>query len=114
MSYCYCDSYSYPYRAVMRKARKQHRCEECGHHIKPGESYEYAAGLCEGQWFDAKTCALCVDLREYVKAHVPCFCVEHGAGNEPAIETAQEYAHEAPGFLFRAYRKLIAIERRPR
>jgi hypothetical protein len=50
-------------------------------------------------------------LKEWVKAHVPCFCWAHGNIIEDAIETARNYAHEAPGLLFGAYRRQVAIMR---
>ena len=108
---CYCDSYSYPYRAEARKARKAHRCSECFKPIPAGSRYEYATGKCEGEWFSAYTCERCLDLREYVQAHVPCLCWEHGNANEEIIETAREWAHEAPGLLFGALRRQVRIDR---
>lgn len=49
------------------KARKKHKCGECGCEIQPGEIYEYHKGRCEGEFFVAKTCLLCVEVRT-------CFC----------------------------------------
>lgn len=108
MSYsCGCDSYSYPYRAEVRRAKKAHWCAECGRKIEPGERYEYATGKCEGDWFDCHTCPQCLNLREFVVAHVPCVCIEHGNANETLLEAAQEFAHEAPGLLFGTYRLYV-------
>ena len=46
-----------------RKARKQHKCCECGGKINPGETYEYICG--KWDYFDTfKTCEKCADLRE--------------------------------------------------
>jgi hypothetical protein len=42
-----------------RRAVKAHRCTECGRTIDPGETYQHAAGLMDGNWFTFKTCAHC-------------------------------------------------------
>ena len=114
MSYeCVCD-YDAPSvyrRTEVKAARKEHKCEECRRKIKPGESYELVFGMWDGRADTFKTCAHCLALREWVKAHVPCFCWAHGNIREDAIETAMGYAHEAPGLLFGAYRREIAIRR---
>ena len=43
-----------------RRARKSHKCCDCGREIKTGETYNYGKGLMDGYYFmDAKTCAQC-------------------------------------------------------
>lgn len=115
MSYgCYCDydSYSTIYEAtIVKAARKEHECYECRRRILPGESYESVFAVTDGEASTTKTCSHCLALREWVKAHVPCFCWAHGNVMEDAIETARGYAHEAPGLLFGAYRRQVAIRR---
>jgi hypothetical protein len=118
MSYecvCYYDPADV-YVATTRAARVEHKCDECGRSITPGERYERVFLVYDGRSATYKTCCRCLDLREYVKAHVPCLCWTHGVGNDDALEAAHEYAHEAPGLLFGAYRRLVAIQgrRRPR
>jgi hypothetical protein len=112
MSYdCFCD-YDPPSvysRALVKAARKAHACEECGRAIMPGESYEHVWGVWDGRSWTFCTCSHCLDLREWVKAHVPCFCWAHGHTREDAIETARDYAKEAPGFLFGTYRREVLI-----
>jgi hypothetical protein len=107
---CYCD-YSYPdfYVDRMVKAKKNHRCDECGRTILAGEKYEYVSAVWEGDFSTCKTCDKCLELRQYTKAHVPCFCWQHGNVIQDAIDTLQEYAHEAPGLLFGGYRRYLAI-----
>lgn len=111
---CVCD-YDYVLQImdqrVVKSARKDHRCTECRRPIKQGESYEFVFGFAEGEGETYKTCSHCLALREWVKAHVPCFCWAYTMVREDALETAQEYAHEAPGLLFGAYRREIAIRR---
>jgi hypothetical protein len=111
MSYCVCD-YDSPkfYVKTSRKARKVHRCSECGCHIQPGEQYEHVSGMWD--YVDTfKTCQRCISLRDWVAAHVPCFCWAHGNIREDAIETARHWAHEAPGMLFGTWRREVAIQR---
>lgn len=50
--------------ATTRKARKSHRCCECGDPILPGDVYEYVCGKAEGEIFTVKTCAACVEIRK--------------------------------------------------
>lgn len=47
----------------IRKARKAHRCCECGGKIAPSDTYEYVKGLWDGDWSEFKTCEKCADLR---------------------------------------------------
>jgi hypothetical protein len=118
--YCYCD-YVPPSvcNDEMRKARKEHRCCACGRTIRAGEAYEHVWGIWDGEPSTYKTCSHCLALREYTKAHVPCFCWCYGSeGREEAMECLREYAHHAPGLWFagaRLYvqaRQLRAAERR--
>jgi hypothetical protein len=50
-------------RAVMRTARKAHRCVECRETIQPGQRYEYFTSKNEGHIFTKKTCAVCAEIR---------------------------------------------------
>jgi len=102
------------YSATMQKARKVHSCEECGKdRIQVGEIYERAVGKWEGDVTTFKTCCRCIALREFVKAHVPCFCWAHGNIIDDAIQTAAHYADETDGLLFGAYRRQVLIRRGP-
>ena len=112
MSECVCD-WEQPdfYRTKQTRARKAHFCYECDRKIAPGEHYEYNIGKWEGSIETSKTCFHCLALRDYIIAHVPCFCWMHGSIIDDAIETAKEWSHEAPGLLFGAYRLKIHIKR---
>ncbi len=46
-----------------RKARKEHKCCECGSGIDPGETYQKITGLFEGTWEEYKTCQVCQNIR---------------------------------------------------
>lgn len=113
MSACYCDfEPNQVYRSESRIARVAHRCDECQRTILPREQYEAVDALSDGSWWRCKTCSDCLALRDWVKAHVPCFCMEHHNLIDGAIEAAQEWSHEAPGLLFGAYRRQVWIQRR--
>jgi hypothetical protein len=109
---CFCD-YDSPtvYSAATPKARKEHQCIECRCTIKSGEQYERVFGVWDGSADTFKTCQRCLNLREYVKAHVPCFCWAHGNMIDDAIQTAEGWNREAPGLLFGAYRLQIKIRK---
>lgn len=116
---CSCD-YDPPdfHCATIRKARKPHRCEECGTQIKPGERYEHVAGANDGSIWTAKTCNECWELRQFVKINIPCFCWMYGNMIEDAeicISEAVSYApDETHGLMFGFLRRLHPIKRRAR
>jgi len=51
---------------VTRKARKVHKCGECGRDIHPGERYSYTWGKWEGDISVHKCCAHCEVLRAWL------------------------------------------------
>ena len=50
-------------RHDIRKARKEHKCEECGEPIAKGQRYEYSSTLFDAMWSHQKTCLPCVGIR---------------------------------------------------
>jgi hypothetical protein len=53
------------YLAIMRKARKQHQCVECGRTIESGELHEVASGInSDGAPFRYRTCLGCYRIRQ--------------------------------------------------
>lgn len=46
------------------KARKTHKCVECGETIKKGDRYEYTSGLWDGDFSVYKTCMNCLSIRD--------------------------------------------------
>ena len=46
------------------KARKPHKCYECGIMINPGDRYERVAGKWEGEFATFETCLFCVEVRK--------------------------------------------------
>ena len=113
MSACYCDVDEYwkVYNKTNPIARKQHKCNECGAPIMPGQRYEYVFGLLSDGGHSYKTCQHCTDARDYLKAHVPCFCWYHGNLAEDIRNTLDAYAHEAPGLAFAIGRFFVKSRR---
>jgi hypothetical protein len=62
---CSLDDYETPdlYSQRTVKAKKEHKCSECGYTIQPGEQYEYVFGVWGGVPNTYKTCMRCIDLR---------------------------------------------------
>jgi hypothetical protein len=110
---CYCD-YDPPIfaRAAKPVARAAHKCDECHRAIAAGEQYERVVGLWDRRdgVTTFKTCPRCLALRDFVKAHVPCFCWAHGNTIEDCMNAVEEFAHETVGLRFGALRRLHAIE----
>jgi len=58
-----CDNGPQVFSASYPRAKKQHRCCECGGSIRPGEEYERAWGVWVGEMSTYKTCMTCVRIR---------------------------------------------------
>jgi len=55
------------YHAEDVRARKPHKCTECGRTIRPGEIYERATGkYSDGGIWHVKTCTSCVRIRDSI------------------------------------------------
>lgn len=113
MSYdCYCDADPCTvYRAELRKAAKLHRCDECGAPIATGDKYENVFGVTGDGTFTARTCANCLDVREWVKAHVPCLCWFHNSLHNDLREAVEAFEHETDGLKFGFLRRIVKIKR---
>ena len=96
-----------------RKARKQHKCYECRAVIEPGERYEHARGCWEGTISTFKTCVLCLEIRQWARISVPCFCFNHGDLLENIRDMVTEVRRDCPaGFVMEWGRRVVKIERR--
>lgn len=61
---CFCDYETFDlFRSKEVRARRSHRCCECSEEIRPGESYEVADAMAEGEFFHFKTCKTCARIR---------------------------------------------------
>lgn len=50
------------------RARKEHKCAECGRAIAKGEIYRQTKALYEGGWLALKQCAHCMVLADWLVA----------------------------------------------
>jgi hypothetical protein len=111
---CYCD-YDPPAfcNVEKRKARKEHQCYECRAVIPAGDTYEHTRGKWEGDISVFKVCALCLELRQWAKISVPCFCWYYGDLHENIRDMVSEVRNDVPqGFVFEWGRRMIVIERK--
>lgn len=60
MDYDGCNEF---YAEKVVKARKPHRCCECGDEIGVGSLYERASGKSDGDFFAVNTCLACREIR---------------------------------------------------
>jgi hypothetical protein len=111
-AFCECDSYSEFLVTSRHVARKPHKCYECAGAIAAGETYEKARGRQEGEFWEAKVCARCTALVDWIKAHVPCFCRTYGVLlDSEYLEPMVEQARQTPGFAFGILRRVVAVKR---
>ena len=64
---CICVEIDEPVQLLSRrhpKARKVHRCDECGCTIHPGDTYERDAVVFDGFFEVKKICATCLRIRD--------------------------------------------------
>lgn len=50
------------FNSVTRKARKNHKCCECGCTIESGEKYQYSSGIWDGKPDSFKQCLNCNEI----------------------------------------------------
>lgn len=107
---CYCDDGVLPdfYHKECRKARKAHRCYECGCKIERGEVYEYVRGKWDDDPISMHTCPDCVRLRDAF-CEMECFCWLHGSLLDD-VETQFQDADFSPGLRY-AYLRIVAAHR---
>lgn len=116
---CWCDyEPAQVYKKnIIKSAQGRHTCAECSRPILPGERYERVFGIWEGQMNVFKTCANCLDIRQFVKNSVPCFCWLHGSMLDDAMEAVQDAYDRARSEvkgLFMGYGRLVIAGRRKR
>lgn len=114
MTSCYCptddEADAYVVKTI-RAARRSRQCYECQGPVLPGEAYERTASLYDGRWTVACTCARCLDARNYVEAHAPCFCWRHGSMLDDARDVAEQYGRESAGFFIGAMKRIRRAEK---
>jgi len=50
------------FNSITRKARKEHKCCECGVEIKKGDKYRYSSGIWDGEPDSYKQCSDCHEI----------------------------------------------------
>ena len=81
------------YHEATRRARKQHKCDECRRLIEPGETYRCTSGLSEGHWTINRVCAHCTVATNWLQAE--CGGYLDGGVQEDIEEHAAEYRQAA-------------------
>ena len=117
MSYCECDyDYDPPEffdRHTVKRARKTFKCDECHGPIKPGESYERKVGKWDGDFDVYRECALCLEMRQWAKISVPCFCCNiFGELHERIRYMVDDVKDTVPGFVVEWGRRAVKIRQR--
>jgi hypothetical protein len=60
------------YEEVKRRARKQHKCSECGWTIEPASQYVKISGLWDGEWTHSKQCLSCNEIGDRFVQETDC------------------------------------------
>ena len=110
---CFCDLGDRPtvQHSERARARKVYRCFECCKSIPLGERYERTASLYDGSWDIARVCSRCLDARDYITAHAPCFCWMYGSMLDDAKAALDEYGHHSAGFYIGGMKRVLRAER---
>jgi hypothetical protein len=75
---CACDLDGDPaelWEEMTVRARKPHRCCECGSVIPIGARYLYVKGLADDEWFRYRTCLPCWGIRRDYGKYSPLGCL---------------------------------------
>ena len=79
------------YNSSKHRARKNHKCDECGKAINKRELYECVSGKWDGDFLTYKTCGSCLDIRTVF------FC--DGWIFTEVIEALENYIHDGNGVI---------------
>lgn len=112
---CSCDYDGYwdvIHTRSVKAARKPYVCCECKCDIRVGEPYENTWGVYEGDACRYRMCARCVDLRDWAKISVPCFCWCYESLHDDVREMVRQVAPDIPGFFMEFGRRMVRIRRR--
>lgn len=115
MSYCDCDyePCEFAHMEDIRAARRQHKCSECRGPIFKGEPYRKTVYKFCGDLDVNRMCHLCIELEQWAKISVPCFCPPPFEGlHEQVREMVDDIRHTIPGFFFEYGRRIVKINRR--
>ena len=98
-------------------ARKIHTCCECSGEIKKGQYYEKDFIVHDGSVSSFKTCQYCLNTREWLLKETDWPNDIDGEGNSFYYSMLREHLsdlaqHGDKKFSFKAYRKLISMDKR--
>lgn len=87
---CYCDfDPADVWNERNRRARKPHRCYECGDTIEIGEDYLYISYLFDGKWSHHKLCDGCEECWKILREAGHCLLI---GGLQETWEETYQYA----------------------
>jgi hypothetical protein len=116
MSYCECNyDYDRPefFSQTIVDARKLHKCDECLGPIHKSERYQRSTGKWDGRVETYRECGSCMELRQWAKISMPCFCCNiFGELHETVLEMVRDVSPKVPGFFFEYGRRMVKIKRR--
>lgn len=114
MSYCNCEVDDPPqfYVEGTRRARKQHRCVECGGPIPVGTVHRYMSGKWDSRVETFRECPLCTEVRQWAKISVDCFCSNTFSElHDDCREMVRDLGHLVPGWFMEYGRRVVRIVR---
>lgn len=109
---CDCGDGPSTYRETRPKARKSHKCCECGRMIQPGETYRHLWGVWEGEAKTFKTCDACQDLDAWARDQSDCFCPNIGRLRQGVIDMVHDSGDD--DLIAEGTRRVREIERAAR
>lgn len=97
-----------------RRARKPHKCDECGWLIRPGTRYEHTSGKWDecSRVYSYAHCELCAELSEAVSAAECSWCYQSLLDDAQATLLSYEHAEEQPAAVGRVAGLMFAIAER--
>lgn len=113
---CYCDYDDAPtaFNEGPQKAKKQHKCSECGGNIRPGETYTKTWGVWDGSVCTFKRCTDCQSFLDWALAHVKCICWSYGEMHQDVLDELHGWDRDCPGLYAEARAKVMEIRERRR
>lgn len=88
------------------KAKKDHRCAECGRTIHAGESYHRDTFIFEGRRQSHKTCGHCMVARNWLRG-------ECGGWVYTAVEEdVREHCHSGHRYAYGVYRLAVGMRQK--
>jgi hypothetical protein len=106
---CDCGDGPSTYHESKPKARKPHKCCECGRMIQPGETYRNLWGVWDGEPKTFKTCEACLDLDGWARDQYDCFCPTFGNLRWQVLDMVHESGE--PDLIAEGTRRVREIER---